>query len=171
LKLSLRRLMAYWIDFVLLAFKLVGFQWLLYTITSGFPFDQLNNGYLIEAWVLLSVSLPVWLYFICSEYYRRQTIGKRLLSVKVMSIEGSTLTWRQALLRTFIKLLPWELTHIIILIPEPWYRLKDSSDTSFLIYIPNIIILLYIVILFVNKGEKGLHDFTAKTKVEVELKI
>jgi len=166
LKLSLKRLTAYWLDFMLLAIVLLSFQYLLSKITAGFPFDYLKEGFSIEIWVLLTMSLPVWLYFICCELYKQQTIGKRILSLKVVSVEGSKLTLRQALLRTLIKLLPWEITHIIVLIPEPWYNLSELPDHMFLIYVPNAMILLYILVLFVNKGKRGIHDYIAKTMVK-----
>lgn len=157
--------MAYWLDFVLLAFILVGVQCLLYFVTSGFPFDSMKSGYWIEIWVLLSMSLPVWLYFICCELYKQQTIGKRMMSLKVTSNEGKKLTAKQAFLRTLIKLLPWEMTHVIILIPEPWFSKEEMPEHMFLIYIPNVMMLLYILVLLLNKGEKGIHDFAAKTMV------
>jgi len=164
MNLFVRRLLAYWLDFVLLAFILAGLQWLLYKTTSGFPFDFLNKGYEIELWVLLSMSLPVWLYFILSEWYKQQTIGKRLLRLKVTNKEESKINIKQAVVRTIIRLLPWELTHLIILVPEPWWSI-EAPENQFLIYIPNIIMLLYIAVLFANKGVKGVHDYLAKTRV------
>jgi uncharacterized RDD family membrane protein YckC len=165
MKLSVRRLLAYWFDFVLLAIIFVGLQWLLYKTTSGFPFDSLKKGYVIEIWVLFSMSLPVWLYFIYCELYKQQTIGKRLLKLIVISKEGSKIDINQALIRTFIRLLPWELTHIIILVPKPWWSI-EKPEYQFLIYIPNVLMFLYIVVLFANKGNKGIHDFIAKTRVK-----
>jgi uncharacterized RDD family membrane protein YckC len=97
---------------------------LLYKTTSGFPFNFLNKGYEIELWVLISMSLPVWLYFIYCELYNQQTVGKRLLRLIVMNKEGSKININQALIRTLIKLLPWELTHIIVLIPKPWWSIE-----------------------------------------------
>lgn len=164
MKLSLKRLLAYWLDFVLLAFFLTSVQLLLYKASSGFPFDYLNQGYEIELWVLFSMSLPVWLYFVCCELRREQTIGKRILNLKVTNIEGSRLNIKQVILRTFIKLLPWELTHIIVLVPTPWWSM-ESPDNQFLILIPNMIMILYMIILFMNKGERAFHDYVAKTKI------
>lgn len=165
LKLSLRRLIAYWLDFVMLAAILIGLQWLLYTVTSGFPFDLLETGLHIELWVLGTMSLPVWLYFICCERFKMKTIGKRLLSLQAVSADGAQLTLKQAIVRTFVKLLPWEMTHLIILVPEPWYGLDELPAHMFLIYIPNALMLIYIVVLFINKGKKGLHDYVAKSSV------
>jgi uncharacterized RDD family membrane protein YckC len=138
---------------------------LLYKTTSGFPFDYLNKGYEIGIWVLLSMSLPVWLYFIYFELYKQQTIGKRLLKFMVMNKEESKIGIKQALIRTFIRLLPWELTHIIILVPKPWWSIEEPENQYF-IYIPNIIMLLYIVVLFANNGDKGVHDYLTKTRVK-----
>lgn len=165
LKLALRRLVAYWLDFVLLAMVLLGVQWLLYTVSSGFPFDYLETGWQIEIWVLATISLPVWLYFICCERYKMKTIGKRLLSLQAVGADGTQLTLKQAVLRTFIKLLPWEMTHLIILVPEPWYGLDESPANMFLIYVPNALLLIYIIILFLNKGQKALHDYAAQSAV------
>lgn len=164
IKLSIKRLIAYWLDFVILAIILVGSQWLLSKTISGFPYETLTEGYEIELWVLLTVSLPVWLYFICSEYFVQKTIGKRLLKLTVVSESGVKISLSQAFKRTFIRLLPWELAHIIVLIPEPWFSV-EHPDNFYLIYIPNFIIIFYTIILLVNRGNKGLHDFVAKTKV------
>lgn len=165
MKLAIRRLAAYWLDFVLLAAVLIGGQWLLNVLTSGFPFRLLEKGYQIELWVLASMSLPVWLYFILCEKYRRQTISKRLFRLKVVSTRGAELGIGQAVARTFIKLLPWELTHLIILIPDPWWGMEEPENLAW-IYIPNLLMVVYIVVLFASKGTKGVHDYFSNTTVK-----
>lgn len=165
MKLSLKRLLAYWLDFVVLAVVLVGVQLLIYTVTSGFPFDYLDKGYQIESWVVLSMSLPVWAYFIYFETTRRQTPGKRLLKLAIVDDRKPKLSFLQALGRTFVRLLPWEMTHLIILVPDPWWDVEEPSNQA-LIFIPNLLILAYIVVLFVNKGRRGIHDYVARTKVK-----
>ncbi|WP_010274589.1 RDD family protein [Paenibacillus senegalensis] len=168
MQLAFRRLAAYWLDFVLLAAVLIGGQFLLYVVTSGFPFDRLEKGYQIELWVLAAMSLPTWLYFIGCEKYRGQTLGKRLLKLKVSSLPaGGAITWGQAVKRTFVKLLPWELTHLIILVPDPWWSVEEPANQA-LIYIPNLLMVVYIGFLFITKGMKGLQDVWAKTRVEIE---
>jgi len=163
-KLSIKRLFAYWLDFVILASVLILLQWVLYSITSGFPFDYLDTGIEIELWVLGSMSLPVWLYFIILETYNGQTIGKRLMKLRVSNNLGTKINLKQSISRTFIKLLPWEITHIIVLLPTPWWSVEQPSNT-FLIYIPNVLIIIYIIILFINQGKKALHDYASKTQV------
>jgi hypothetical protein len=52
-----------------------------------------------------------------------------------MTKEGSKININQALIRTFIRLLLWELTHIIILVPKPWWSIEEPEN-QYLIYIP-----------------------------------
>lgn len=162
--MACRRLFAYWLDFLILAACFVIPQSLISFMTSGFPFSKLDTGFKIELWILLTISLPVWTYFIVGELLYRQTLGKRMLALAVISDAGSRIRLKQAFLRTLIKLLPWELTHLIILIPEPWWSVEEPGNV-YLIYIPNLIMLLFIVILFRNKGVKGLHDVLSRTRV------
>jgi uncharacterized RDD family membrane protein YckC len=165
MRLAVRRLLAYWLDFVLLAVILAGLQWAVYMITAGFAFNRLRSGYEIEWWVLITISFPTWAYFIFWEWCRQETIGKRLLKLKVVSNDGSSPAFKQAALRTLIRLLPWEMTHLIILVPDPWWSV-DRPENEYLIWIPNIIMFVYIMLLFLNQGESGLHDRVVRTRVE-----
>ena len=165
--LALKRLFAYWLDFVILAVCLTTPQWIIYDLTSGFPFSKSNTGIEIELWVIFTISIPVWSYFILCELTKQQTIGKRILKLVVTNEAGSKINIKQAFIRTFLRLLPWEITHIIILIPEPWWNMKEPKY-SFFLYIPNLIMLLYIVVLIKNKGVKGLHDYISNTRVIIK---
>lgn len=163
MKLSLKRLLAYWLDFTVLSLSLIGIQYFLYIVTSGFPFNYLDTGLKIIVWVFASMSLPVWCYFIFFEVKRKRTFGKMLLKLEV-STAGNTITFKQGFLRTFIKLLPWELTHIIVLYPVPWWSGQEVSNFH-LVLIPNVLMVIYIAVLFLSGGNKGLHDYIAKTEV------
>jgi uncharacterized RDD family membrane protein YckC len=69
-----------------------------------------ESGWNTELYTLLTMSLPTWLYFSLSETSRWQaTIGKHLLKLKTLSlVSGNGVTFPQAMLRTLIKLAPWE---------------------------------------------------------------
>lgn len=149
---------------MILGTVLIGLQLGIYTLSSGFPFDYWTKGYEIELWVLFSMSLPVWSYFIYSEYKLQRTLGKRVLKFIVTDQHGTSISFKQAFVRTFIKLLPWELTHLIVLVPDPWWDLEEPSNT-FLILIPNLLLLLYATVLFISRGSKGIHDYIVKTRV------
>lgn len=160
--LALIRLIAYVIDFIVLAVLLVSIQLMIYFATGGWM-DQLQSGLAIEVWVLLTFSTPVWTYFIYCEYRKGQTLGKKLLNLKVESIDGQKIKLWQAVIRTGIKLLPWELTHLIILLPEPWW--SHPEEPNYWIFIPNGLIVLYIFFLWWSKGNQALHDVAPGTRI------
>jgi uncharacterized RDD family membrane protein YckC len=119
LKYLLRRGTAYVLDVAGLAILVVVTQGLWRWATAPW-LPAPATGLEVEAWVLLSVSLPVWLYFSLLESSAAQaTLGKRLLGLRVERQHGGRLTWGQALARTALKLLPWELTHVTLLLPTP----------------------------------------------------
>ncbi|GIP31651.1 RDD family protein [Paenibacillus sp. J2TS4] len=161
--LAIRRLIAYGIDFIILAMILVGVQLIINVITGGGLSRSLQSGWAIELWVLLTMSAPVWVYFIYLEYRKQQTIGKKVMKLRLETIEGHPVKLGQAFSRTLVKLLPWELTHIFILLPEPWWFHPEKPN--YLIYIPNAFILLYAAFLFWTKGTRGLHDLIPGTRV------
>lgn len=162
--LALRRLAAYVIDFLLLAAVLVGLQLLLSLWIGDWMATRLQKGPVLELWVLLGFSLPVWMYFVLCETRWRQTLGKRWLGIQVSTAYGQPPRLWQVALRTLVKLLPWELTHLVVLLPEPWWGAADASRP--LIYLPNALILLYLVWLFSTGGKRAVHDLLPGTRVE-----
>lgn len=115
----LRRGAAYALDCAGLAAAAQGTQWAWAAATRG-ALPRPVTGPQIEAWVLLSVSLPVWLYFISMESLAGQaTLGKRLLGLRVARASGGRIGLGQAVARTALKLLPWEATHMTLLLPTP----------------------------------------------------
>ena len=75
-------------------------------------------GAFYVAYVLLTVSLPVWLYFAGYESSPWQaTIGKRWLGVRVASVDARPVSFLRALVRTGVKLLPFEIAHISVALP------------------------------------------------------
>jgi len=162
--LFIRRLIAYWLDCVMLGACLIGAQFLLYTANSGYPFQAFDTGWKIELWVLGTMSLPIWLYFVGCEFKYKQTLGKRICNLKVTNSSGSAISLSQAIGRTAIKLFPWEVTHLILLIPDPWMWTETPSH-AYLIYIPNVLLVLYVAVLGLTKGRLSLHDRLFRTHV------
>jgi uncharacterized RDD family membrane protein YckC len=61
------------------------------------------------------LTLPVALYFAVAEASSRQaTLGKRLLGLRVATGDGRRLSCGRSLLRTALKLAPWEVAHTAI---------------------------------------------------------
>jgi hypothetical protein len=42
--LAIKRLFAYWLDFLFLAICLVSLQWMIHFTTAGFPFKYFESG-------------------------------------------------------------------------------------------------------------------------------
>jgi uncharacterized RDD family membrane protein YckC len=64
---------------------------------------------------LLGLTPPVGLYFALAEASPQQaTLGKRLLRLRVVATAGQRLSYGRSLLRTALKLAPWELAHTAI---------------------------------------------------------
>jgi uncharacterized RDD family membrane protein YckC len=119
-----RRLAAYLVDILLLPAAVVSTQFGLAALMGRWPFRLLTTGLRIEWWVWLSVSLPTSLYFALSESSTHQaTPGKRLLGLGVTDIAGNRIGFGRALLRTVVKLIPWEVTYLSLFLPTPIHQL------------------------------------------------
>jgi len=158
-------MVAYGIDIVLLFVILapVGFlaQWIL-----GLPLPQ--TGPMIWRTLLWNFSLPAWLYFIGSDASATgATLGKRLLHLHVQTVTQHRLAVGQALLRTAIKLLPWELVHL-----SAFALATDLSQFSLWqtlgLGTANVLVLLYVVVAGFYGGRCSVHDWVAKTEVRRE---
>lgn len=67
-----------------------------------------------EIWLFLlaTFSLPSWLYFVlCESGAGGATVGKRLAGLQVRTVNGGRIGPGRSLVRTAVKLLPWELVH------------------------------------------------------------
>lgn len=159
------RLGAYLLDYALLITLLVLPQAVLVAVTGGFPFNRLRNGWQIEGWVLLSISLPAWLYFAWSESSARQaTVGKRVLGLQVVSTSGGEIAFGKALLRTAVKLLPWELTHLTLLLPVPlWWDRNPGFRPG--LAVAYLLMGIYLVVIWRSPHRRGPHDLAAGTVV------
>jgi uncharacterized RDD family membrane protein YckC len=124
-----------------------------------------SGGLEIEAWVLLSVSLPVWLYFVLLESSARQaTPGKRLLGLRVERLGGGRPSRGQALARTALKLLPWELTHVTLLLPTPiWTDPRAGFRLGFVIVYG--LLAAYVASAALTPRRQALPDLVAGTVV------
>jgi len=92
------------------------------------------------------------------------TIGKRLLRLSVTSLRHQRVSFGQALTRTAIKLLPWELVHL-----SAFAASTDLNQLSMIQTIglgaANLLILLFVLVAVFNYGARSVHDFVAGTAV------
>jgi len=160
LKLVIKRMLAYTLDIVFLFLILAPTAFLVEWIFDIEP--QTNSQIWIAA--IMSFSLPAWLYFFLSDLSRGgATIGKRIMKLRVCPIgEKEIITPGMAFIRTAVKLLPWEIAHVF------GFALADALGSVFQsagLITANVLIVIYLVILIKNRGEKSLHDIVSKTKV------
>ncbi len=146
-----KRLLAYLIDFALLAIYLFGMKYLLYEVI-GLSREK-STGFDI-----LIISLPMLFYSLLTELLLNgQTFGKKLMQIRVISLEGGEPTFGQFILRWITKFFEW---------PFLFGYLYASSVALFLyaLYTGFFGVAVVIAIL-VSKKSQRLGDMAAGTVV------
>jgi uncharacterized RDD family membrane protein YckC len=95
-----KRLLAYIIDFIILFLYYLS---MVYLFKEGF---RIGKGEIGFAWIV--IMLPMLMYTLLAElFFDGQTIGKKVLGIKVASLDGGEPTLGQYLLRSFIRFYEW----------------------------------------------------------------
>ncbi|MEO8769176.1 MAG: RDD family protein [Ferruginibacter sp.] len=108
-----KRLFAYVIDFAILIVYFLSMQSLL---ESGLSMSYEDNIGIY----LITISLPMLLYSLLFELWQNgQTIGKKLMTIRVISLNGEEPTFGQYMLRWITKFFEWPLFfgHILYHLP------------------------------------------------------
>jgi uncharacterized RDD family membrane protein YckC len=123
------------------------------------------GGVPLEIYTLLTISLPTWLYFAWSEQSTWQgTIGKRVFRLIVTDIEGDRIGFGRAMLRTVIKMLPWEISHLTVNLPTSiMYEPQPQFRFGFVFVF--VLLVLYPALILLTRRHQSLHDLIAKTFV------
>jgi uncharacterized RDD family membrane protein YckC len=122
----------------------------------------------------VTLTLPVGLYLFLTETSRHHaTLGKRIANITVVSMRKKAVSKKQILIRTVIKLLPWEFAHTFIY--QIFYYSNNSVETPVWVmvglYAANIIPLVYLMTVIARKDHAGPHDLLAGTIVMARNKI
>lgn len=146
-----KRLLAYIIDFLLLIFYLFSMKELLY---SGLKLDR-SEAVGLD---ILIVSMPMFLYSLCAESWMKgQTVGKKILGIRIISLDGGEPTFGQYLIRWITRAWEWPFFFGYVAFHEitvPIYTLI----TAFL----GVIV---VIIVAVNTKNQRLGDMAANTAV------
>lgn len=165
----IRRAAAYLIDYAVLFAAFVITQSFILKPLRALIFgsdDWMKAGGLpLEVYVLLTISLPAWLYFAANESGARQaTIGKRILGLIVADVSSKRISFGRALLRTIIKLLPWELSHLTANLPTSmWFEPEPGFRFGFLVVWA--LLVVYLALILLTRRKQSLHDIVAGTVV------
>lgn len=146
-----KRLLAYIIDFTLLIIFLYSMKYMLY--------DELAMNLDEHAGLnILIISLPMLLYSLLSELWMNgQTIGKKIMSIRVISLEGGEPTLGQYLLRWMTKFFEWPF----------FFGYIAFSNTNVLAYcfITGLFGIAVVIIISVSPKNQRLGDMAAGTVV------
>ncbi|MFX0057726.1 MAG: RDD family protein [Candidatus Heimdallarchaeota archaeon] len=130
-------------------------------ITMGAPVTPFE----VYLRTIICFSIPLWLYFILNDFSKSgSTIGKKILKIHVVTSEGERLRLYQAISRTAIKFIPWEMVSLSFFgFSEDWGIFSITQVISITITI--ILIFLYIIIMIKMKGVKGIYDLISHTQI------
>ena len=117
---------------------------------------------------LVLLVIPVFMYFFIFEAsYLKATPGKLFIHIKVIKIDGTNFNYKNSLIRSFVKFIPWEIAHFAI-----WQLIFPNSEFSFiaksLLIITNILVVLYIAFPFFNRKSRAIHDFAAHSMLVIQ---
>ena len=163
-----QRFAAMWIDFFVLLPLMFLYDWFW--------------GY--SKWVTLLLLIPYFFTFVAYHVYCHarfgQTVGKKVMGIRVVAVNGAQIGWRKAWLRSsvdmaFAILSCFQTAYLLIRVPESDYSstwsgditlLSDSTayygwlDVAAMIWVwSEVIVMLF------NEKRRALHDFIAGTVV------
>jgi uncharacterized RDD family membrane protein YckC len=132
----------------------------------GIDEQWFHSGERTQIYTLMTISLPIWLYFALTESSPwRATVGKKLLGLCVAGAErGERIGFWRALVRTIIKLLPWEIAHLSNNLPAPmWYADDPGFRIGFVV--SGVLMIVYMAMVAFAPRRRGPHDLIARTVV------
>jgi uncharacterized RDD family membrane protein YckC len=164
-----KRTLAYFIDTsIAFGIAMVLIQLLLlYPFRESWGIDEafFKDPWNMELYVLLTISLPIWMYFTLLESSRvKGTLGKKWLKIQVENTDGSKLTFAKAFVRTLLKLLPWELAHIGVIFPTPMYYLENPNLRA-LTMVGIILFIIYFLSIWFSKKSRAVYDVALGVRV------
>lgn len=138
---------------------------------TGKLYDWLSLGTAgaeLLGFVILVLPVGVYLY-LCEASERQATLGKRLLRLRVVdATSGGRLSKPRVLVRTIVKLLPWEVAHFMV-----WQAVAYTATgaTNFPVWlsvgfvVANALPIVYVVMVLLQRDRRGPHDLIARSKV------
>lgn len=112
--------------------------------------------------------LPVGIYLFVAESSSRQaTVGKRALRLRVVARDGGRASAWRILVRTIVKLFPWEFAHFFV-----WQVVAAAAgDGVFPLWlivglvVADLLPIAYVLTVAFQPDRRGPHDLVAGTRV------
>ena len=167
-----RRLAAFGLDYlVVLAYLVVlgCISWALMRSASGEAWLEFTSRpSRMELVVFLVTVLPVGAYFALMESSPRgATLGKRRMRLRVVRLGGGRLSLGRAVLRSAVKLLPWQIAHTS-LIHIPGWPLDPQPPPTWVTGSMGLVWALvgfYVIALAVRRDRRLPYDWIAGSQV------
>ncbi len=169
MKHPVKRAAAYFIDCLLCysAIMLI-IQWAILgnlRESVGITDAWFESSWHTELYVLTTISLPVWGYFVYFDSYKSKgTFGKRLLKLTLVNQQGLRISIGRSLIRTLLKLAPWEIAHIGVIFPVPLYFM-EAPEIRLLTIVGLFFFALWILSILINSEHRSLYDKLLGTHV------
>jgi len=118
----------------------------------------------IRVVTLTSFSIPVWLYVaLCDASWTGATVGTRVLGVAVRSSARSgRVTLPRAVIRTAVKLAPWELAHVV---GFALVGVVGPTVQTVGLVVANLLAIAWFGSAVATGGWRSVHDLAAGTDV------
>ena len=165
----IKRTLAYLIDCTIaFASIMLILQWLILTPVRplvGITEEWFQVSMNMQLYVLLTISIPVWLYFAYFDSDKSKgTFGKRIMKLKLINNTKGRLNLRKSFGRTILKLLPWEIAHIGVIFPTPIY-FENDPGIRILTIVGLILFIIYAVSILLDSEKRSLYDKAIGSRV------
>ena len=150
-----KRLFAYLIDFTLLILYFTGMKYMYYGGFEQASEEVLKSHVGID---ILTISLPMLLYSLATEVMMHgQTIGKKLMNIRVISLDGGEAELSQYLVRWMFKVFEWPFFF--------GYTIFTRGNIIAYIIVTGFFGIIVVIIIAVSKKNQRLGDLAANTVV------
>lgn len=150
-----KRLLAYIIDFFILIIYLVIMKNLYYGRFEGVSQVTMESHIGID---ILTISLPMLLYALVAEVLMHgQTIGKKIMKIRVISLEGGEPTLGQYLIRWMFRVWEWPFLF--------GYIFFSTGSLIAYVFVTGFCGIIVVIIIGVSKKSQRLGDIAANTAV------
>ncbi|MGH2649512.1 MAG: RDD family protein [Ginsengibacter sp.] len=150
-----KRLFAYLIDFTLLILYFVGMKFIYYGGFDEASEDVLRSHVGID---ILTISVPMLLYSLVTEVMMHgQTIGKKLMNIRVISLDGGEPELSQYLVRWMFKAFEWPFFF--------GYTILTRGSLLAYIIVTGFFGIIVVITIAVSKRNQRLGDLAANTVV------
>ena len=166
-----RRLAAYFVDYLVIALYIALLAAVSTVVRTALglglePPSTTRDRLLGHALGFAVLTLPVLLYFALTEWSGAQaTVGKRVLRLRVTDAHGKRIGFGQSLLRSAVKLAPWEIAHAALWHTRGWPIDPQPTALNWTGWILSLLLVgSYVVALFVGTRRPP-YDRIAGTRV------